>query len=221
MPGEHVILVGIGRTRGEQIEVDMGLYDAASGWKWGEGRKLWGTNVTAGWPREVRHGVNVSRVLTTTFSNPLSESATEHEAQAATGDSGGALFALRNPTDPEQGWALAGVMSTVSGLGARPEATSLYGDLTYSIDLSHYRDQIIALVRPACSNDVDDDGDGRIDYPADRDCDSMADDDESSRDSHSGAWPIATATAAAIMLVLVMAGTAAWLRSKAKRLQTD
>ena len=52
--------------------------------------------------------------------------------------------------------------------------------MTYAADLSSYRDEILRWTRPQCSNDQDDDTDGAIDYPDDRDCQSPEDDDERS-----------------------------------------
>jgi hypothetical protein len=61
----------------------------------------------------------------------------------------------------------------------QPESTALQGkvsqpvgNITYSTDLSVYRDQIIDLTRPECANEVDDDGDTFVDWPDDPDCDS-------------------------------------------------
>ena len=41
-----------------------------------------------------------------------------------------------------------------------------------------YRDQLIDLTRPECANEVDDDGDTLVDWPADPDCASELDDTE-------------------------------------------
>jgi hypothetical protein len=161
----------------------------------------------------VEHLGNLNRVLITVFDPPDEESATPYEAGAASGDSGGALFALRNPADPSQGWALAGIMSSVSRQSTRPPGTTVYGDVTHSIDISNYRDQIISLVRPACSNELDDDGDGRVDHPADRDCEDTAGHSEGERVAPQ---PIgATATfAGGASLVLSVGAFALWRRSR-------
>jgi hypothetical protein len=88
------------------------------------------------------------------------------------GDSGGALF-IKNGSI----WELAGVLYAIGPYPSQPDATALQGkvsqpigNLTYSVDLSVYRDQIIALTRPECANEVDDDGDTLVDWPDDPDC---------------------------------------------------
>lgn len=174
MPGEEVVLIGTGRSAGEPIEVDTPGLGVRTGFEKAPDAKRWGTNRVERWPVTVEHLGNRNRVLITVFDPPGAEGATPYEAGAGSGDSGGALFALRNPADPSRGWALAGIMSSVSRQSTRPPGATVYGDATHSIDVSHYRDQIISLVRPACSNELDDDGDGRIDHPADRDCEDTA-----------------------------------------------
>ena len=42
--------------------------------------------------------------------------------------------------------------------------------LTFAADLAVYRDEIIGLTRPECADEVDNDGDALVDYPADPDC---------------------------------------------------
>jgi hypothetical protein len=70
------------------------------------------------------------------------------------------------------------VIFTVSHFEGQPDSTSFYGDATFLADVAHYRDQIIAIARPRCSNGLDDDGDGRTDYPSDTGCIAPSSDDE-------------------------------------------
>jgi len=63
----------------------------------------------------------------------------------------------------------------VSHLSEAPASSTLYGSATYAADLASYRDQVIAAIRPACANERDDDGDGRVDHPDDPGCDSARD----------------------------------------------
>ena len=51
----------------------------------------------------------------------------------------------------------------------------LEGNVTYAVDLASYRDQIIATVRPECSDEVENDGDGLVDFPNDPGCKSAED----------------------------------------------
>jgi hypothetical protein len=60
----------------------------------------------------------------------------------------------------------------------QPLYTALYGNLTWSADLSNYRSQIFDLTRPQCANEKDDDGDGLTDWPADPGCASELDNSE-------------------------------------------
>jgi hypothetical protein len=126
----------------------------------------WGTNVV------YQTGTQV--LGTRSFSTNFSQSGqTSHEAQAAAGDSGGAVFAKKGAT-----WKLAGIIFTVAGC---QEGSAIFGDLTYSADLSFYFDQIdeVASV-PACDDGTDQDGDGLADYPDDPGCDDELDSFETS-----------------------------------------
>jgi hypothetical protein len=162
--GTNVTLVGQGALRGAATSW-MG-YD---GWFWGGGMGLhWATNRVHGTGFEAG-----SWTVSTDFTKP-SLGGTTHEGQGATGDSGGALFIKSGGT-----WELAGVMFAVGPFLGQPDSTALQGkvsqpigNLTYSTDLSVYRDQIIDLTRPECANEIDDDGDTFVDWPDDPDCDS-------------------------------------------------
>ena len=126
----------------------------------------WGTNVVTG----------TSTVLDTeAFYTSFTETGgTTHEAQAANGDSGGAVFIKDGSL-----WELAGVMFAVGEYLGQPAETALYGNLTYAADLASYRDQIIEIARPQCSDEVDNDGDDLVDFPADPDCSDSSDPSES------------------------------------------
>jgi len=68
---------------------------------------------------------------------------TPYEAQAVSGDSGGAMF-----YEGDDGWLLAGIIDAVELWPGQPggAATAVFGNLTYSVDLSAYRDQIQGIV---------------------------------------------------------------------------
>jgi hypothetical protein len=121
----------------------------------------WGTNQIAG-----SGTLDGDAAIATSFD----EGATEHEAQAQYGDSGGAVFA-KNALDE---WELAGIIFAIDIYEGQPSYV-LYGNVTYAIDLSAYRDQIIAAVRPECSDEVENDGDGALDFPDDPGCTSAED----------------------------------------------
>jgi len=64
-----------------------------------------------------------------------------NEAQASSGDSGGAVFSLEGGR-----WVLSGIMLAVSGnMSGQPSSTALYGGITFIADLSVYRTQILAI----------------------------------------------------------------------------
>ena len=69
---------------------------------------------------------------------------TSYEAQAAAGDSGGAVFTKRG-----NGWELAGVLFSITMYADQPEGSSLYGNRSIAVDLSYYREQLLGLIRSA------------------------------------------------------------------------
>jgi hypothetical protein len=142
--GASLILIGNGRDRGAATSWDPNgppPPGPIGGYEWGIGRSLrWGTNFVEDFPS--------TRVFNTeVFGSVFDAGDSAHEAQAATGDSGGAAFAWSGSE-----WELAGVMIAVGEFEGQPAETSLYGQLTYAADLSVYRDQIldvIAMPEPA------------------------------------------------------------------------
>jgi hypothetical protein len=171
--GEELLLIGFGRERAKVIEWNE-AGRTRFGFQWsGSGRKRWGTNRVASSFEVLRQNQWTTRALTFLFDPPHSSQTTSFEAAAAVGDSGGAVFVQRDGR-----WLLAGMMTSVSSLSATPNGTTQYGDTTYAADISHYRSEIIRWTRPQCANDEDDDGDGKIDFPLDPDCESATDRDE-------------------------------------------
>ncbi len=169
--GADVVMIGRGRNRGADTSA---CYPLRQGWLWGTGNTMrWGTNAV----EEKGINVSISGTLTRAFSTELSASRqTDHEAQAATGDSGGAVFVKNGAT-----WELAGIMTAIGTWGECNLGAALYDNLTYAGDLSFYFDQIddIASV-PACDDGIDQDGDGLVDYPDDWGCDDPLDPFETS-----------------------------------------
>ena len=164
-PSGELVLIGQGRNRGAPI-YDWDPAPDLDGWYWGVGRAMrWGTNQVKTTSRMMSDGLRI----TVYFSTDLGEGLpTEHEAQAAGGDSGGAVFAMGS-----EGWELAGIMVTAATYLGQPDGTALYGNETWSAQLADYRDQILSIMAgtaPACADGMDDDGDGLVDDPDDPGC---------------------------------------------------
>ena len=123
----------------------------------------WGTNEVDG-----AGMLDNSAAFATVFDR---DGARAHEAQGAYGDSGGAVFAKNAQGD----WELAGIMFAIDIYEDQPYYYVLDGNVTYAVDLASYRDQIIATVRPECSDEVENDGDGLVDFPDDPGCKSAED----------------------------------------------
>jgi hypothetical protein len=174
-PGEEVLLIGFGRQREKVVEVET-EGPSQFGFSWSDkGGKRWGTNRVSSIDDTLYQGSWTTHSFALDFDPPNSAATTAFEAQAAVGDSGGAVFVKR---DGE--WLLAGMMTSVTGYSRAPAHTSMYGDSTYAADLTRYRSEILRWSRSACANEEDDDGDDATDFPADSGCESA--DDESERD---------------------------------------
>lgn len=65
---------------------------------------------------------------------------TAHEAQAATGDSGGAVYYKSGGQ-----WQLAGIMVDAFGFNDQPNQTAVFGNASGIADLSVYRKQIVSI----------------------------------------------------------------------------
>ncbi|HEY8154758.1 MAG TPA: trypsin-like serine protease [Myxococcota bacterium] len=156
--GTPVVMIGHGLDRG-----------AATSWEGHDGFFVVGTQSVRWGSNEIAGAgmVGSDAAIATTFD----AGATEHEAQAQYGDSGGAVFAK----NAQNSWELAGIIFAIDTYEDQPYYLALYGNVTYAIDLSAYRDQIIATVRPECSDEAENDGDGKLDFPADPGCTSAAD----------------------------------------------
>jgi hypothetical protein len=157
--GAAVTMIGSGRDRGAftQWSVDMGT----TPWIWTEvssggnaagyqtlaSRSMrWGTNAVSATDLWVNDGVGDTKMLATTF-NDFAGSSTE--AQAAYGDSGGAVFHKNGST-----WQLSGLMLTVAGYSGQPDpgANAVFGNATYAADLSFYAPQIAIIIPEPSSN---------------------------------------------------------------------
>ncbi len=128
--GTQLLMVGNGLDRGAATN-----FFGRPGWQLASTRTLrWGTNVVS----QVDADFPLSGGTTRTFFTDFSIPGTQHEAQAAPGDSGGAVFAWT-----DKGWALAGVMVAVLA-PFQPDNLVLAGNLTLAADLARYRPQLVA-----------------------------------------------------------------------------
>lgn len=117
----------------------------ASGFKYGAGQSLrYGTNVVSSTiPGLVDDGAGLTQSFYTDFTeNPLLRTASE--AQAAPGDSGGAVFQYQGST-----LTLTGVILAIGLFDGQPANTAVYGNTTYAADLSYYRNQIVTIPEPS------------------------------------------------------------------------
>ncbi len=164
-----IIMIGRGSARGTPL-----TWSGLEGWNWTYPFTIrWGTN------KITSTGVllNDTRSIVVDFDKLGQANSTTHEAQAALGDSGGALFWKSGGQ-----WRLAGTLFLALAFqeGQAPQ-TSFYTNATAAVDLSYYRTQILAYAtKPACNDGLDDDLDGLIDHPTDPGCDSLTDTSEKS-----------------------------------------
>ncbi len=151
--GSAVTMIGSGRDRGAFTEwsvntgttpwawTEVSSGGSAAGYKTVGSRSMrWGTNDVGSTGVWLDAGFGDVFMFSTSFTAGGSPST---EAQAAYGDSGGAIF-HKNGSD----WELSGMILTVAGFSGQPDpaANAIYGNATYAADLSFYRSQIVALV---------------------------------------------------------------------------
>jgi hypothetical protein len=174
-----VVMIGKGRNRAasrtgwSQAWAIAPLADASYvGYQVAKGNAMrWGTNRIAATDLLVPTGNHVSRCFATQLDAGLP---TPHEAQAASGDSGGPVFAKSG----EGRWELVGIMITVAQQSKQPGILTVYGDVTVAVDIHSYRDQIEKIV----ASTPDRDGDGILDV--DDNCTGVANPDQSDADGN-------------------------------------
>jgi hypothetical protein len=106
----------------------------------------WGENDVAANQQVFNYLIGSGAVDVISFTTSFDQGAKTHEAQAISGDSGGAVL-----VDNGGAWTLAGVMLTVllhdnqpwAQPGAQP--TAIIGNETVMADLSHYRSEILSI----------------------------------------------------------------------------
>lgn len=151
--GAAVTMIGAGRDRGAFTQWSVNTNP--NPWVWTEvpsdgnvaGYKTlssrtmrWGTNTVSGTGIWIDAGFGDAKAMFTDFDDFFPSST---EAQAAYGDSGGAVFHKNGST-----WELSGLMLAVGGYSGQPDpgANAVFGNVTYAADLSFYRPQIMAIV---------------------------------------------------------------------------
>jgi len=99
----------------------------------------WGENALDSVNETIAYGFGDVRSIFTSFD--LGESS--QEAQAVSGDSGGAVL-----HHDGTGWVLSGMMVAVGTLENQPggSTSAVIGDITASADLSFYRNEILAII---------------------------------------------------------------------------
>jgi trypsin-like peptidase len=145
--GTPLVMIGRGRNRGAPTTWDPpGPGPTIDGYLWGPGVAMrWGTNFVETVPELPSfEDAFVTRLFSTVF-DASGPGHSLDEAQAASGDSGGAVFASTGGS----GYELAGILIGIAMYQGQPAETALYGNDTVAADLSQYRDEIVALPEPA------------------------------------------------------------------------
>ena len=148
-PGEAVVLIAAGSSRGSYLSSQAEGEVLIDGFAWQEDQtKRWGSNIIEGEPNFIGQTSTKTMAIPIVFSRIESPSGTRQEATAARGDSGGALFARADPTNPDSEWVLSGILFSVGTRTGYPAQSSFYGDITWAADLSFYRNSILEHVLP-------------------------------------------------------------------------
>jgi hypothetical protein len=140
--GAFAILAGAGREKGGEKRSLAGALRRI--WRGrAKAGPSWGTNTIAGASERVAISNWVTDAIITDYSSVDDLFATPYEAQAVSGDSGGALFVA----DGDE-FVLAGVLFAASD---GEQYTSKPG-LTFAVDLARYREQILAAIEGGASD---------------------------------------------------------------------
>ena len=160
--GSEVLGIGLGRNRQAtqtawnsswSAEVSLSGTNATYiGWKYGSGStKRWGKNRVENIPlTTITNNLGGGdyrdiKVITTDFDESgvtrNSYGAVTDEFQASPGDSGGGLFYKNGSA-----WELTGIFTTIGRYQNQPNNSVVFGNVTYSANLSLYRANILAAV---------------------------------------------------------------------------
>jgi hypothetical protein len=142
--GSLLVVVGNGVNRGVPLLWDPNGQSPpgpTAGFAWAPGNTLrWGTNGVELFPAGRIFG-------TQTFGSFFDAGRLLPEAQAVTGDSGGAAFTL----SPLGNWQLSGVIIGIMLYSGQPTSTTFFGQRTYYADLAYYQTALqnaVALPEP-------------------------------------------------------------------------
>ena len=120
-------------------QTNIGSY---TGFYWsGAGFKSWGNNKVKATGLTVNGGFGNLSAFSTDFSNPTTSGSASNEAQAAAGDSGGAVFQQNGST-----WQLVGMIDAIGPMSGQPTDAAVYGELTYLANIATYRGQVQAWI---------------------------------------------------------------------------
>ena len=140
-----LIMGGNGRNRGAATTQPTGCgFTPKSGYWWSAGKTLrWGTNFL----ELSTQRIPTSGGETEAFGSVFDADAPFFEAQAATGDSGGGVFAFDGSQWQLSGLIIAiGVVCQAQQPGQPLASTSLYTQKTLIADLAYYRDQMLDVM---------------------------------------------------------------------------
>lgn len=154
--GSQVMMIGNGRTQaGGLTHWDRTVIGGDNNDTWVETTKAlsnisgfqttgihevrWGENAVA----RNRFTVNIGQGDVISFSTQFDAAGLAQEAQAVTGDSGGAVFSYNGSS-----WELSGLMYAVSSYETQPGGanTAMFGVQTAVADLSYYRAEIFSII---------------------------------------------------------------------------
>lgn len=109
-----------------------------AGYDYGSGTTMrWGTNQVTASGLSIDYKGMTTVVLQMDFDSP----GTSSEMIYAPGDSGGPLFQENGAN-----WDLVGTAAYLGTFDTQPSNTAVFGDASYAVDLSQYRNQILSIV---------------------------------------------------------------------------
>lgn len=149
--GAQVMMIGAGRNRADQqIGWAVSGVGPASQWNQAPVNRANVRGYSLLETSQMRWGMNQVHGSESTyfqqgnswvFATRFDVAGVPFEAQASLGDSGGGVF-----TSVNDSWQLAGIMEATLPLPGQPSGTVAFGDSSYAIDLSIYRDSILSFV---------------------------------------------------------------------------
>jgi hypothetical protein len=154
--GWQVTMVGNGRDRSNTQTAYWTTTWAPSSPPGAYAGEIWASASDIRWGNNVIGGVAIpyasGAVSETAFTTIFGAQGTGLDAQGTPGDSGGGVFHQGS----SGAWSLAGLMFATQAVAGQPWGTSIFGNITYSVDLSVYRSEIYHTM--ALPGDVNFDG---------------------------------------------------------------